>query len=750
MKPVFFCFVAVCITVSFNCSTTGKDIPEKPAYRPPVIPNPSPAPLTPEESIKAMHLPEGFRVELVASEPMVQEPVAMVWDGNGNMYVAEMRTYMQDINATNENAPISQVVKLEDTDGDGKMDKRTVFIDSLVLPRMLLALDERLVVQETYSSNIDAYRDTNGDGIADEKRRVYNNNEIDKRNLEHQRSGMLWNLDNWIYTSIRLRYKWTGDGLKVDSLEDVPAGQWGLGNDDYGRLYLSSAGGEVAAKGFQQMPAYGELDFEETQYEGDFHEPWPLIATPDIEGGKKRLRPDSTLNHFTATCGQTIFRGDKLPAYMKGDLFICEPVGRLIRRAKVLNKNGVRVVKNAYDKAEFLASTDMNFRPVNMTTGPDGCLYIVDMYRGIIQEGNWTGPSSYIRPQILRFGLDKNIGRGRIYRIVHNNIAPSKERPALLKASSEALVGYLSHPNGWWRDNAQKLLILRQDSSVIPTLRSTVRGATFMDNLLFWRHTPTDMGRIHALWTLEGMHAADKNLLLQLMSDPLPEMRKMAIWISEPYLAKDDAEVMAMLKALVNDTDTDVKTQLVQSLRYSTAEKAAPLLEAVIKKDSAHTGMVYQAAQLTLGHLTTSLNVAVNTENLDEAQKGLVLKGADNFKSLCSSCHGSDGKGLKFGSSSMVAPPLAGSPRVTGDPGRLIRIVLSGLKGPVDGKEYPSIMPPQLNSDDLWLAEVLSYIRTNLGNNASTIKPEDIKKVRDVVGRRWDPWTLEELQQAGF
>ena len=98
----------------------------------------------------------------------------------------------------------------------------------------------------------------------------------------------------------------------------------------------------------------------------------------------------------------------------------------------------------------------------------------------------------------------------------------------------------------------------------------------------------------------------------------------------------------------------------------------------------------------------------------------------------------------------MVAPPLAGSPRVTGDPGRLIRIVLSGLKGPVDGKEYPSIMPPQLNSDDLWLAEVLSYIRTNLGNNASTIKPEDIKKVRDVVGRRWDPWTLEELQQAGF
>ncbi|MBX3252858.1 MAG: c-type cytochrome [Chitinophagaceae bacterium] len=751
MKIAFPFLVTLCIVLSFNCATSHKEIPEKPATRPPVIQNPSPAPLTPEESIQAMHLPEGFRVELVASEPMIQEPVAMVWDGNGNMYVAEMRTYMQDINATNENDAVSRVVRLEDTDGDGKMDKRIVFIDSLVLPRMLLALDDRLLVQETYSANIHTYRDTNGDGVADEKIQVYHDDTPDKRNLEHQRSGLVWNLDNWIYTSIQLRYKWTGDRLKIDSLEDVPAGQWGLGNDNYGRLYLSSAGGEVAAKGFQQMPAYGELEFEEAQYEGDFHEPWPIIATPDIEGGKKRLRDDSTLNHFTATCGQTIYRGNALPSYMDGDLFICEPVGRLIRRAKVLNQNGVRVVKNAYDKAEFLASTDMNFRPVNMTTGPDGCLYIVDMYRGIIQEGNWTGPSSYIRPQILRFGLDKNIGRGRIYRIVHESIAPLHRRPALLQSTSAGLLQYLSHPNGWWRDNAQKLLILRNDPSVIPALKALALGhSSFMDKLMFWKEKPADIGRIHALWTLEGLHAADKDMLLKLMEDPAPEMRKMAIWVSEPYIAKDDADVMSMLKKMVTDPDTGVRTQLVQSLRYSTAEKVTPLLEAVIQKDSARTGMVYQAAQLTLGHLTTSLAVQVNTEGLDEASQALVLKGADNFKSLCSSCHGPDGKGLKFGGSGMVAPPLAGSPRVTGNPGRLIRIVLSGLKGPVDGKEYPSIMPPQLNSEDQWLAEVLSYIRTNLGNSASIVKPADIKKVRDVVGRRWDPWTLEELQQAGF
>ena len=732
------CLLFATITVTaFHCKSKDvNDIPEAPAVRPPVIAHPSPQQLSPEESMKAMHLPKGYKVELVASEPMIEEPVAIEWDANGRLYVAEMISYMQDINATNENEPVSQIVRLEDTDGDGKMDKRTVFIDSLVLPRMMLALDDRLIVAETYSSNLYSYRDTNNDGIADEKIQVYHDDTKDTRNLEHQRSGLVWDLDNWIYTSRQLRYKWTGDQLKIDSLGDVPGGQWGLAHDDYGRLFLSSAGGEVAALGFQQMPAYGELDFDEAQYEGDFHSPWPIIATPDIEGGKKRLRDDSTLNHFTASCGQSIFRGDRLPKTMNGDLFICEPVGRLIRRAKVLTKDGVRVVRNAYDKAEFLASTDMNFRPVNTATGPDGCLYIVDMYHGIIQEGTWTGPSSYIRPQILKLGLDKHIGKGRIYRIVHESISPDEEKPALLQASSGELLKYLSHPNGWWRDNAQKLLVVRNDQSVVPALKDMALSGSSL------------LGRIHALWTLEGLHAADKPLLLRLLKDKAPEIRRMAVWVSEPFIKQQDTEMMTALKTMVNDEDVDVKTQLVQSLRYSSADVARPLLEATIATDSSHTGMIYQAAQITIGHLTTSLAVDVKTDNLNEADKAIVLQGAENFKSLCSSCHGADGKGLKFGSSGMIAPPLAGSPRVNGDPGRLIRIVLSGLKGPVDGKEYPSIMPPQLDNEDEWLSEVLSYIRTNLGNKASVVHPQDIKKVRDVVGRRWDPWTMEELDKA--
>ncbi len=725
----------------------SKSKKEEPAVRPPVIQQPNPAALSPEESIKAMHLPEGFSVELVAAEPLVQEPVAVVWDANGNMYVAEMRTYMQDIDATDENLPVSQVVKLEDTDGDGRMDKRIVFIDSLVLPRMLLPLDDRLLVQETYSTRIHSYRDTDGDGTADEKKVVYDSDIIDKRNLEHQNSGLVWNLDNWIYTSIFLRYKWTGEGLQIDSLRDVPWGQWGLANDDHGRLYLSSAGGETVAKDFQHMPAYGDLNVYDAQYEEGFHEPWPIIATPDIEGGKKRLREDSTLNHFTGACGQTVYRGDKLPAYMKGDLFVCEPVGRLVRRAKVVNDNGTRVLKNPYDKAEFLASSDMNFRPVNMATGPDGYLYLVDMYRGIIQEGTWTGPSSYIRPQILRFGLEKNIGRGRIYRIVHESSAPPAEKPALLQASSEELIGYLSHPNGWWRDNAQKLLVLRNDKTVVQQLkRLALQRTSFMDRVLFWRENPPVIARIHALWTLEGLQSVDKDLLLQLLKDESPEIRRMAVWVSEPFIAAGDAGIMEQLKHLINDADVDVRIQLALSLQKGDMDEVVPWLEALVKMENTPK-MLYRASQMTLQYHTASLEVPVKTDGLSEVDQLLVLKGAENYKSLCSSCHGPDGKGISLGGGALVAPPLAGSPRVAGDVGKLVRILFNGLKGPVDGIEYPSIMPSQRNNDDQWLAEVISYIRTNLGNNAPPVTLKDVSDVRKAEGGRWEPWTLEELEK---
>ncbi|MCW3092967.1 MAG: cytochrome [Ferruginibacter sp.] len=719
---------------------------EKPPYKPAAIDkNPTAVYLSPEESMKTMHLPEGYHLQLVASEPMIQEPVAIVWDGNGRMYVAEMRSYMRDINGTGEHFPTCRISILEDTDGDGKMDKHSVFIDSLVLPRMMLVLDDRLIVNETYSYNMYSYRDTNGDGIADEKKIVYQNDTADNANLEHQKSGLIWNIDNYIYvTANPVRYRYDSGMLKVDTLADSPGGQWGLTNDDFGRLFFSAAGGEVPALNFQQNPEYGQLNLD-SQRINDFDSVWPIIATPDVQGGKMRLRNDSTLNHFTASCGQAIFRGDRLPVSMKGDLFICEPVGRLIRRSKVMNKGGVTVLKNAYEKAEFLTSSDMNFRPVNMTTGPDGCLYIVDMYHGIIQESNWTKEDSYLRPQILRKQLDKNIGRGRIYRLVHEGYSPGP-RPNLLNASNQQLLTYLSHPNGWWRDNAQKLLVIHGDKSVVPELEKLALGKrTFWERLKFWKDKTPEATRVQALWTLEGLHSINKELLLKAYNDDEPAMRVAAIRMSEPNLVQGDEDLLSNMEHFKSDASADVRIQLALSLRYSKSEKAKALLKELALNNAGNKFLTTATAK-SLEEGDESLNeLKASIASMAWGDRRSILRGAINYKQLCSTCHGAEGKGV----SSMLAPPLAGSPRVNGHSDLLVRILLNGLKGPVDHKNYPDVMPAQNSNSNEYIASVLSYIRNSMGNKANVIKPDDVKKIRKEIGDRQNSWTLEELDTVG-
>ena len=681
-------------------------------------------------------------MQLVASEPIIQEPVAIVWDGNGAMYVAEMRSYMQDINGTGEKLPVCRITRLEDTNSDGEMDKHTVFIDSLVLPRMILMLGNQLVVNETYSYNLYGYRDTDGDGRADEKKLLYHNDEPDNANLEHQRSGLVWNIDNWIYTTTSpARYRYNNGALEVDSIYST-SGQWGLTSDDYGRLFFSSAGGETPALDFQQNPVYGRLSVED-QLDGDFQAVWPIIATPDVEGGKIRLREDSTLNHFTASCGQSIFRGDRLPANLKGDLLICEPVGRLIRRAKVINRNGATILKNAYEKNEFLTSSDMNFRPVNTATGPDGCLYIVDMYHGIIQESAWTAKGSYLRPQILQKKLDKNIGRGRIYRLVNDFSLPGPP-PHLLEEKNSKLVAYLSHPNGWWRDNAQKLLIIHNDKSVVPALKDIVLEKTgFWDKITFWKTKRLSIGKVHALWTLEGLHAIDKDLLKAVYTDEDPEMRKAAVKISETYLKDDDQQTLTSLERLKKDTSNNVRIQLALSLRYSKNEKA----KAILKELSANAGnnellpMVITESMQEADPSVKALRSA--TAGMDEEDKNLVFTGAANFSQLCANCHGIDGKGLP----SQIAPPLSGSARVNGNKDILLRIMLNGLSGPVGDKEYPGIMLPLEANKDEYIASVASFIRNSFGNSAKVVLPEEVAKVREHIAGRKTPWSLKELNE---
>jgi mono/diheme cytochrome c family protein len=703
--------------------------------------------LSPQESMKTMVLPEGYRIELVASEPMIKEPVAIAWDGNAKMYVAEMITYMQDADATGEQQPTSRISLLEDTDNDGKMDKSTVFIDSLLLPRMIQCVKDELLVNETNTITLHSYRDTNGDGKADVKKVIYRNDKYNAtdRNMEHQRSGLDWNLDNWMYiTYDPVRFRYTNGKMLVDTLPSGTSGQWGVTHDNYGRLFFSSAGGENPVYGFQINPVYGRLDFPD-QFKPEFQEVFPIVPTPDVQGGEKRLNAENKLNHFTGCSGQSIYRGDRLPQDMVGDYIVCEPVARLIRRAKVKTVKGKTYLENAYDRKEFLASSDMNFRPVNSYTGPDGNLYIVDMHRGIIQQGNWTRPGSFLRKKIDSIGLAKNVGHGRIYRIVHDAFKPGP-KPDMLNASAAQLVTYLSHPNGWWRDNAQKELVVRGDKSVLPALKSIITkpGSSTPE-------ANSSLGKIHSLWTLEGMNAIDKATLNIALNDKHPKVRKTAVWVSEQFIKKHDEGVIKKLASMKNDRDDDVRVQMLLSLSKSNSAAANAAARSILAAEPEHEMLT--AVKRSTERNEDQRNYSRQLAHLPQGDISVLINGKSIFKSLCATCHGADGKGIAAGGSK-AAPSLVGSRRLTDEnASSAIRIVLHGLTGPVDGKTYSSIMPPMGANNDRWVASVLSYVRYEMSGNKNKstgqfmVQPEEVRKIRQLDSARTQPWTLAELSK---
>ncbi len=697
--------------------------------------HPDPSPKSPIEEMKHIYMPPGYHLQLVASEPMISEPVAIAWDGNGRMYVAELDTYMQDVNGTGEHDPLCKIKLLEDTNGDGVMDKMTVFADHLILPRTLQPLEKgKLLVSLTWTNSLYCLTDTDGDGVADKKETVFESNTVNNANLEHQKSGLIWNLDNRMYlTYDPVRFMMKNGKITADTLVEGGQGQWGVANDDYGRIFLSNAGVEIPAIDFQQNLHYGVLNPKD-QFDEAFSAVWPIVTTPDVQGGLGRLRmPDSTLNHFTSSNGQSIFRGDKLPSDMSGDLFVCEPVGRLIRRAKVIDNNGKLSLVNAYNKAEFIASTDLNFRPVNTVTGPDGCMYIVDMYHGIIQESEWTRANSYLRPKIQQKGLQNNVGRGRIFRLVHDNYKPSFVRPRMYDETSAQLVQHFNSNNGWWRDNAQKQLVLRNDKSVVPMLEKMA-----VDQKA--RH----LARIHALWTLNGMDALSNAVFSQALKDPDAHVRKTAAWIGED-LMKTDAHVIDQLANLVNDPDADVRFQLLLSMRFVNSAKSKSIIADLIKKYP--NDQILSLSQTTYeNNIKARAEQAARQKQLNAVSGKLVADGQTIFKQLCFSCHGTDGKGVAIGGNALTAPALAGNPDVNSQaPDKLIRILLKGLSGPIRGTTYTDAMPSVGNNDDNYIASVLSYIRSDFGNQGRVVLPEDVARIRASIASRTTGYTMAEL-----
>ena len=717
-----------------SCSTPTElphDADETIAAAPPAPPKA----LSPEASVATMQLRQGYRLEPVLSEPQIAEPVMIAFDGNGRMYVAEMRTYMMDADATGEQEPFSRVSRHEDTDGDGVYDRHTVFADKLLLPRIMLTLDDRIIIGETNTDDLYIYRDSDGDGVADEKTLWFKGGPRGG-NMEHQPSGLVWAMDNGLYsTYYDYRLRFGPDGKAVKETIPVNGGQWGLTQDDWGKVWFVNAGNETGPVHFQQHIIYGQFSAPD-EHIGQYKVVWPIARMPDTQGGRGQLRPDDTLNHFTATCGQDIFRGDRLPAELRGNLLFAEPVGRLIRRTLITVEDGVTRLANAYEDqhSEFIRATDPLFRPVNMITAPDGTLYIVDMYRGIIQQANWTQKGSYLREQIEAHELQKEIGRGRIYRLRHEGFAPGPA-PHMLDETPAEWVQHLSHPNGWWRDTAQKLLVLRRDLSVVPALEKLAG------------HDSTDpRPRLHALWTLEGLSALDDKLILRALKATDAQVRIAGLRLAELRVnskTANQAPLVVAMRGALRDADPRVVIQDMLSVRRAGLPDAQKIIKATAAK-SASVGVYAINEQLwnEANNEDPQLIRLLGVNGLKSYRSGSTL-----YNSVCFACHGTDGRGAPVPAAEgrTIAPSLAGSPRVLGDERATIAILLHGLQGEVNGVDYGAPMVPMNSYSDAELAGVLTYIRNSFGNRAPAVEPRAVAARRAADAVRSNYWTLAEL-----
>ncbi|MSU72689.1 MAG: dehydrogenase [Opitutus sp.] len=554
-----------------NGDKAGEAQPPRPAQW--VVP-PAPS-LSPEEEAKTFKLAPGFHVELVAAEPLVQDPVAMLIGPDGRMWVVEMTGYMRDVEGRGDKDPIGRIVTLTDTDGDGRMDQRTVFLDKLILPRAIALIDGGLLFATP--PKLFLARDTNGDGVADTQAEIADDYG-GPGNVEHLPNGLMWGLDNWIYSANHtVRFKYEGNG-KFARENTIMRGQWGISQDDTGRLYYNGnsdplRSDALPAAYLKRNKAF-TADGSNVQLVPADLRVWPGRITTGVNRGYKTLSAEGRLLAVTAANGPVVYRGALFPAEFRGDGFISEPTGHLLKRIKLTEKDGTVRGANAYEGREFLTSTDERFRPVNLFNGPDGALWIVDMYRGLIQDRLYV--TSYLRKEILERGLEKPLDLGRIWRVVPDGAPRLNLKLTLAKATPLEWVKALSDPNGWTRDTAQRLLVERRLAASNPAVAAALRElATKGENPL---------GRLHALWTLDGSGALDATTTLAALADSDPRVVVGGIRVAENFFSKSGGEeVAARVAALLKTrTEPEVRLQLALSLGEIKTPAADEALRALV------------------------------------------------------------------------------------------------------------------------------------------------------------------------
>jgi putative membrane-bound dehydrogenase-like protein len=551
----------------------------------------------PAEALKTFQLHAGFRLEPLAVEPLVADPIALCYDADGRMYVVEMHSYPYT-----PTVPGDVVRLLDDTDGDGKIDRSTVFLDRLSWPSSVVPYDGGLFVAD--APDLFYVKDTDGDGKADLKKVVFTG--FGTRFAEQALNGLVWGPDGWIYgsgggnggvitnpgrpdlkpVSIRGRdFRFKPDGSALEAISG--GGQFGHSFDDWGHRFVCNNSNHIRqivlpAHDLARNPALAAgAVLTDIAVEGGAApvfrisppEPWRLVRTRQRAADPsfvKRLSPTELVptGFFTGASGVTIYRGTAFPPEYHGNAFIGDVAGNLVHR-KILTRHGaIFQATRADQNVEFLASTDNWFRPVNFANTPDGTLVIMDMYRETIEQ-----PESI--PEAIKKHLDfkSGVDRGRLYHLVPEGFQ-KRRRPALSKATTSELVGLLADRDAWWRETAQRLLIERRD----PAARS------LLEKLAAAR--PNALGRVHALWTLDVLGGLNPELLLTAMADAEPAVREQAARLTEGRATIGPA-LRDALFGLAEDPDAMVRFQTALALGAVPDPKAIAALATIAVHDAA-------------------------------------------------------------------------------------------------------------------------------------------------------------------
>lgn len=578
-----------------------------------------PPPRSPEESLQSMRVRDGLKVELVAAEPLVQDPIAIDWGADGKLWVVEMADY--PLGLDNRGMHGGRVRFLEDTTGDGKYDKSTVFLDGLAYPTGVMAWRDGVLISS--APQVIFASDTTGDGRADRREVLFAGFALG--NQQHRMNGFAAGLDNWIYLAdggsggtvvshesgdqvvtrsrdVRIRpYSGSVEAISGHSQFGRRRDDWGnwFGCDNVTPLRHFLLQDAYLARNKHAAPASTHINITRS----DNTRLYPTSRVLSHFQGYRPPAPGEP-HRFTSASATDFYRDDLLGAELTGNTFTSAPVHNLVHR-RVMSERGLTFFnRRAPDeqRSEFLASSDSWFRPTTARTGPDGALWVVDMVRLVIEHPEWID-DTYEKQLDLRAGHQL----GRIYRVVPQD-KPLREVPRFDRLSMEQLVARLESPNGIQRDLAQRLLLERGDEEAIRPLKQLVLDS------------PQPLARLHALYTLDGLNGLDNDTLAHTLADEHPGVRRHAVRLSESRLNQQPRLAELVLANLTEEAPPQLRLQIAYSLgEWSDPRAGAALGRLAVehRDDAMFVAAVFSS--LTPEHLVEALPTIMAERTTDAA-----------------------------------------------------------------------------------------------------------------------------------